>query len=43
MGGVLDYTNEEEQSVEDVLGTSTIRSVRIYDRADLEGQIRLEA
>jgi hypothetical protein len=40
---VLDYTNEEEQSVEDVLGTSIIRSVRIYDRADLEGQIRLEA
>jgi hypothetical protein len=30
-GGVLDYTDEEEQSVEDVLGTSIIRSVRIYD------------
>jgi hypothetical protein len=28
---VLDYTDEEEQSVEDVLGTSIIRSVRIYD------------
>ncbi len=37
-GGVPDYSDEEEQPVGDVLGTSIIRSVRIYDRADLAAE-----